>query len=76
MDVGVRGGRKNGWVCEDEEFSFFCQVLALIDLREKDEGGTKEGLEEVSREASFEELPELSLHEELQDLEPHGGKAV
>ena len=76
MDVGVRGGRKNGWVCENKELSFFGQVLSPIDLRQEDEGGSEEGLKEVSREASFEELPKLSQHKELQDFEPHGGKTV
>jgi len=42
----------------------------------KEEGGLKEGLEDVVGDAPFEKLPVLSQHEELQDLEPHGGKMV
>ena len=76
MDIGVRGGRKNGWVSKNKEFPFFGQILHSIDLMEEDEGGVKERLEEVGGDTLFEELSELSQHEELQDLEPHGGKMI
>jgi len=76
MDSGVRGGRHNGRVRKDEEFALRCQILLPVDVREESDGGVKEGLEEFSGDRSFEELPELSQHEELQDLEPHGGKTV
>jgi len=36
----------------------------------------EEGLEEFGRNTSLDELPILNQYEELQDLEPHGGKAV
>jgi len=76
MDVGVSGGRKNGWVSKDEDLPFYSQVLFSVDLWEEDEGSAKEGLEQVGWDASLKELPELSQHKELQDLEPHGGKMV
>jgi len=76
MDIGVRGGRKNGWVCEDEDLSFFGQVLCPIGLRKEGEGSVKEGLEEIGEDTSLKELSELNQHEELQDLELHGGKMV
>jgi len=76
MDSSVKGGRKNGGVGEDEELPFCGQVLSTVDFRKEDEGGTKEGLEEFSGDASLKELSELSQHEELQDLELHGGKTV
>jgi len=43
---------------------------------EEEEGGPKKGLEDVMRNAPFEEISIFSQHEELQDLEPHGGKTV
>ena len=76
MDVGVRGGRMNGGICKDEELPLLSQVFCSIDLREEGEGSAKEELEEISGEALFKELSKLSQHEELQDLEPHGGKVV
>jgi len=76
MNTGIRGGRKNGWVREDKELPFFGQVFIPVDFGEEDEGSAKEGLEEVDGKASFKELSKLSQHEELQDLEPHGGKTV
>ena len=76
IEVGVRGGRKKGRVCDDIDLSFLCKIFLLIDLWEEDKGGAEKGLEEVHGNALFEELPELSQHEELQDLELHGGKMV
>jgi len=76
MDWEVSRGRKNGWVCENEELSLSSEVFLPVDFWEEDEGSAKEGLEEFSWDTSLKELPELSQHEELQDLELHGGKAV
>ena len=76
MDIGVRGGRKNGWVCKDKDLSFCYQILLPVDFREEGKSGVQEGLEEIGWDASLKELPELSQHEELQDFKPHGSKAV
>jgi len=46
MDRGASRGRNNGRVHEVEEFSLLCQILRLVDLREEEGGGAKEGLEE------------------------------
>jgi len=76
MDIGVRGGRKNGWICKDEDLPFCCQILLPVDVREEGEGSAKEGLEEICWDTLLKELPELSQLEELQDFEPHGSKTV
>ena len=76
MDRGVNRGRNNGRVHEKEEFALLCQILSLVDFREEEEGGVKEGLEELGGETSLKELYELSQHEELQELEPHDSKTV
>ena len=32
MDIRVRRGRKNGWICEDVDFSVLGKVFLPIDL--------------------------------------------
>jgi len=76
MDRRVSGGRNNGRICEGEEFALLCQILCPIEVGEEEEGSAKEELEELGGEALLKELPELSQHEELQDLELHGSKTV
>ena len=76
MDRGVSGGRKNSWIGENKEFSFSSKILLPVDAGEKGKGGVEEGLEDVSGNRSLEELPELSQHKELQDLELHGSKVI
>ena len=65
MDSGVRGGRNNGRVRENEEFALHCQILLPVEVREEEDGGMKEGLEEFSGEGPFKELSKLSQHKEL-----------
>jgi len=43
---------------------------------EEEEGGPKKGLEDFGGDALLNVFPILNQHEELQDLEPHGGKTV
>ena len=74
--VDTRVGRRGGSRSIGNEDVVRLEVGLPKRVREEEEGGPKDELEDGPRNTPLDESTELSQHEELQDLKLHRGKMV